>query len=219
MPFVPDGRYGHRLARSGDPLFGIVDDPAGDQVVSVCRGLVPLVIERLRQSGFQIDNFDSPPKPLGSFNVDKLRDKFERVDSEFLETVRRHDRAVIRYPRGRVQPAKLIAQIAIAWPKKSILVPVTGVAEAEKLKLQLNRYLPNVIAYHHKNHPNERARVAVSTYAHAGGVAGRLTKRDIVIALNAAELLRSKSGRMCIEYAWRARLYGFLPEEDSRSPY
>jgi hypothetical protein len=211
--YVPDDRHGQRLACSGDPLFDIGDDPAGDKVVSVSRGLVPLVIERLRQSGFRIKECHSPPKPLGSFNVGELRDMFERVDRELLETVRRRDRAVIRYPRGRVQPAKLIAQIAVAWPKKSILILVTRVDEAEKLKRQLGRYLPNVIAYHHMNHPKARGRVVVSTYAHAGGGEGRLTKRHIVIALNAAELLRSTSGRMCVIDAWKARVYGFLPEE------
>jgi len=217
--YIPDDRHGHRLARRGDPLFRVVDDPAGEKVVSVCRGLVPLVIERLRQRGYQIEKPYKLPPPLCSFDIGELRDKFERVDKEFLETVRLHDRAVVRYSRGRVQPAKLIAQMAVAWPGKSILVLVTRVAEAENLKRQLSRYLPNVIAYHHKNHPNTRGRVVVSTYLHAGGGTGRLTKRDIVIALNAAELLRAKAGRMCVQYAWKARIYGFLPDEVLLTPY
>ena len=90
--YVLDNRHGHRLARRGDPLFRVVDDPAGEKVVSVYRGLVPLVIERLRQRGYQIEKSYLPPSPLSSFDIDPLRDKFERVDREFLETVRRHDR-------------------------------------------------------------------------------------------------------------------------------
>jgi len=70
--YITDNQQGHRLARRGDPLFRVVDDPAGEKVVSVCRGLVPLVIERLRQRGY-VSFPTMPPAPFWASRLPSAR--------------------------------------------------------------------------------------------------------------------------------------------------
>jgi hypothetical protein len=48
--------------------------------------------------------------------------------------VRHHDRGLNWFERqGQVSVARLIAQIALAWPKKGVIVVVTRVEDARRL--------------------------------------------------------------------------------------
>lgn len=55
----------------------------------------------------------------------------------------------------------------------------------------------------------------VATYAQLYIAEVEIEKRDIAIALHAAELVRSKTAREMLRGAWVARLYGLLPGRPS----
>jgi hypothetical protein len=61
-----------------------------------------------------------------------------------LACVRQHDRARVRYDPGQVRPGRLLAQLARAWPDRTVAVAVKRIPEARHLARDLQRYLPQV---------------------------------------------------------------------------
>jgi hypothetical protein len=130
----------------------------------------------------------------------------------FLDMIRIKDRGLVRYLAPAVDPAWLIAQVALAWPNLTIAVVVTKIDQARSLRRRLSRYLPNIVAITSRDSaPDEQVgRVVVATYKGLGHTGIEIEKRNVVIALNAVEA--SRPGPLALlGYARRARMYGLLP--------
>jgi hypothetical protein len=142
------------------------------------------------------------------------------LDGGFLRCVRQHERALVRYEPSAVNPAWLVAQVALAWPQQKIAVAVTRVEEARWLRDQMRQYVPAVVAVTSRNRVPDAAvgRVVIATYDGLGCTGIEVEKRDIVLALNAVEASRP-SALSCLGHAKRARAYGLLRLDEALAPY
>jgi hypothetical protein len=130
--------------------------------------------------------------------------------------VRQQPFGLVKYDLDHVQPAWLVAQIALAYPDKRIALVAKRVPDVHEQRRQLLRYLPNVAALTHKKYAVEPTRVSVATYMGLAGLDYR--KLDIIIALNAIEATHQRQME-CLGYASQARLYGLLDRRATASPY
>lgn len=205
-----------RVARGRFRLV-VTKEFRGTKCQEFAAGLQPLVVEWLDANGYDVHVAGSPRK-LNAPNQKGLR-QFSPRDNAALDFVREHDRGFIRYAPGEVSPAKLIAQVAAAWPRKRILVLATRVRDVRSLEQQLDKMVGGVTAHYGEHMPEKPGRIAVSTYASSSEGAIEREKREILIALDPAELMRSMYGRHSIQDSWRARVYGLLPIGAALAPY
>jgi hypothetical protein len=185
-----------------------------------------LVVDQLEQAGFAVAVFDNRFEdvdgtflPAPSFSPPQVSQlvRFGVPDRPLLDFVQSNDRAVIHYQRGKVDPAKLIAQIALAWPHRKIAVAVTRIAEARQLRDQLTAYLPNTVALSSRNFAADVGQVVVGTYTGLGDMVARMEWIDVVIAVDAREAI-SRRGLKCIMQAWRARTFGLVANDVKLAP-
>ena len=207
-----------RLVKRHCPLFRIGRDCFGERAIIVPRGLFSLVVDTLARHGIRVDG-DLPMLPvLRQPDTRSVRKKLSPVDFHLLHAVQHTDRALIRYGR-RVDVAQLIAEVALAWDDRTVLVLVKRVKDATSLKRRLRNFLPEVQCFHHLHNPDTRCRVAISTYAYANNSKTGVTKRDIVLAMSPADLVMTENGIACVNKMWIARLYGFMTERSDPEPY
>ena len=182
-------------------------------------GLLPVVKQALITAEYDVQ-FDFVPPALLPRADEAAVQKAGACDLAFLDMVRFHDRGLVRYVPASVDPAWLIAQIALAWPELTIAVAVTRVEEARQLQRQLLRHLPNVVAITSRDTVADElvGRVVVATYNGLGHTGIEIEKRDIVIALNAVEASRTEPLSR-LGHARRARMYGLVPLDRKLAPF
>lgn len=194
------------------------DDYLGQRRTWGYAGLEPIVQELLEKAGYQVRLVGHRPEKLPVPDRDSLKG-FRNVDVGALTLIRQHDRGLIRYDPGHVQPYRLIAQIAKAWPKKRIIVTATRCEVARQLHGRLQQFLPKVTVYTGDKNPHDAGRVTVATYACLGLGPIGIERRDIYIAHNPAEVLTNEVGREGLKHLARARVYGLLADHVPVSPY
>jgi hypothetical protein len=164
------------------------------------------------------------PPPLPPPDFTRL-EGLGAVDRTLLDAVRRHDRALVRYGPG-VDLARLVAQVALAWPGLTVTVAVGRRADARRLGRALRALLPDVSVVTGQDGPAEVGRVVVATYLGLGHSARYrlpgyrmfdVSWTDVVIALDALEAT-TKVGWGWLGRADRARAYGLLPLDARPSP-
>ncbi len=184
-------------------------------------GSLPILVELLESLGYSARITGKPLAQLPEPNLEQL-DKFKPVDAGLLHFVHTKERGLIRYNRsGKVSAARLIAQIARAWPKKRIVIVATRIAEARRLARTLRLYLPSVgLLTSRNNTPLPARRVVVATPSRLGMGEIGIERRHIFIAMNPAELFSGfmETGLDCIRAAWKARMYGLLAVDELLSP-
>ena len=218
--------HGYFVVPGYHPLVAIQpdDEVVGDFIIKEDKysvayaGLEPLIIEWMQRRGYQIELAEERPKPLPPPHPFRLTDRLE-ADMDWLGCIRQHDRALVRYRRGKVKPARLIAQVALAWPKKKIMVWVTRRQEVHEVGKQLAKYGLDVTQFHGDYTPAEAGRVVVSTYACLGIGAIEIEKRPIAIVLDPAEMLVNFFGKTALAKARNARLYGLMPDDVELPPF
>jgi hypothetical protein len=213
-----DPQLGYRLLPCWCPLVFEGEDYFGSKVIETYAGLTPLVCQLLTRHGYRLRWTAPRPAQLPPPDCKRLH-RFDQVDRPVIVNVRGRDRALFRYTKGRVSPARIIAQIAAAWPELRIMVWATRISEAKRLTGELRKFYPDVTVHFSGNFPATRSRIVVSTYGQLGAPAVELEKRDIGFALNAAELLRSNVARQALRAAHRARFYGLLPDHEQLAPH
>lgn len=176
-------------------------------------GLLPVVLMALRDAGINVKPFGgrhaSLPAPVRD---DRLQ------QHQFLEFISRHDRGLVRYNSDSVSPVHLLAQIARAWPDLFVTMITSRIDDAKNIAAQLREVGIDACAITGKNHPIVKPRVMVCTPA---GMAYSLTepeKQDIVFYLDAVAAF-GKEPLWCLQFAARARLYGFLGHSRQLSPH
>jgi hypothetical protein len=215
---VHDGERG-TIVPLRDPLVW----PAtrrGRPALQCFAGLTPLVRELLETCGFRVRLTGDAPAPLPAPDLDRLAG-FGRIDHGLLRFVRDHDRGLIRaVPGGKVSVARLLAQVALAWPKKRIIVVAGRIADARRLRRRLAGYLSRVGLTTSRDPTPRARRVIVATPSRLGQGQVGIERRHIYIALNPEELFAGLRGFGIegIRGLWRGRLYGLLPTDRRLAP-
>jgi retron-type reverse transcriptase len=176
-------------------------------------GMEPYVLDRLKKSGIQVELTGRRPKPLPKPRCIDPEPQLS-VDDGLVEFIQDNERGLIRYNPETVQPSWLIAQIALAWPTRQIVVIVTRERDAELLFKYLKRHDVDASLATTKHHPERCGQVVVVTASGIKQTGVHLEKRSISIALNPTEVLNKPE---CLPYL-RGRLYGLLIENLSMAP-
>ncbi len=205
-----DASHGYKITRRPVSLMEPGEDFYERECFACRAGLEPLVEQWLCERGYKVKNTSARSRRLREPNHEEL-ERVWPVDQRLLEVVREHDRATIRYNGGMKEAVQIISQIALAW-KKRVIVLTTRTKDADRIGAALGKLGIRVTVVHNRRPPEAKRakRVALATYAFARDGALEIEQRDIVIALNPAELLRRQQGLDAINCIQDARLYGLL---------
>jgi hypothetical protein len=221
---VPDEHHGVRVEKQPYPLVW-TQEGYGDQRYNQCfAGLEPMVREVLEAEGYDVVLSGERPAELPAPQLDRLNDS-DAVDTPVLDLIRRRDRGLIRYASRTVEPATVIAQIALAWPTLKIVAVPTHVSEAVELRRQLQAVLGNVALFTGDHSPARGSRVVVATPNRVGTGAIAIERRDVYIAVNPEHIFTSPYNEVYQAYLdgikclWRARVYGLLADDTFLAPW
>ncbi len=173
-----------------------------------------IVQELLHQLGYSVVLEGRRPGNLEPADHVHLADKHLRpFDKELLDLVAMSDRGLVQYHPGHVALAQLIAQIALAWPRLTILVTATRIEDVRRLRESLEALTGETVNQRtHKDGAAGRTRIVVATYSCVAEGDVEIEFRQIYIAVNAAELFHGNGyGVQGINLLHRARVYGFIP--------
>src|SRR5262249_25655949 len=214
----PDGS----LTVAGTPwLLAELDSDGGTRALSTRFVWEPVIRKVLNRAGFAIERRGQQSQVLPSPRMESLQ-RFDPIDRALLQTVQEHEAALIRYEANNVDLARLIAQVALAWPKKTVTVVVPGCEEAGQLAKALRSYpllAREVSVITARSRPAKVGRVAVCTYLGLGYTPDYLPGNrafdvywlDIVIVLDAI----SAAWKTCpwtLGRPWRRRVDGLLAD-------
>jgi len=191
------------ILRIVDPLIWPRETVDGIQFWQAFAGLEPLIREFLERAGPKVVLRGKRPAPLPPPDVDRLGGLAPH-DTTVLEFVRQYERGLIRYPgSGAVRPARLIAQIARAYPDLRIAVATTRLADARSIRAELAEFGIDC---------TRAGQVVGGTWLDLLEVKRILRRRDICIALNPDEVFSGflNAGIEVVRRLDRARLYGLL---------
>ncbi len=227
---------GFRVRRSVDSLAEEVNDTQ-----YIPPGLLPVVRQVLASHGSEVYDQVVRPAGLPAPQLSRLA-KLGGADERFLQFVRRCDRGIISIP-SLVRPTSYIAQVAHAWPDRTVVVLVSRLEEANAVAKELRRLRVDARAVTSRSRNGVVGRVIVVTpkYFDAGYYhtqpapmdslgcpstelvpsdepsANDSAWYDIVIAFSALEGI-NQAGRDALRRAERARVFGFLEQAERPSP-
>jgi len=216
---VADAEHGVSLERVRVPL--VWTDSHLDLGVPITRayaGMQSLIKQRLDERGLHVldDGTAAPPLSSPSHLVTLATNGMDfEVDKAMLDMVQRQDLGVVRYSGAHVDPARLVAQIALAWPKMRIIVAVTRREHVWGIRKRLcSQYCLKkweVTAFTGGSTPDRPGRVRITTYACAAeaGVGGWTP--SIFLALNPTEMLSNSWADWGMEIMKHTRMYAMLP--------
>lgn len=206
---------GFRVIRVADPLCTIRDEGRRGQVAYLPAGLEAAARLLLERDGYEVIATGTTPAPLPAPDLASLR-TFGTIDRPLLDFVRHHDRGLIRLG-PKVDPTRLIAGVARAYPDATIAVAAARVEDVHRAARGLERHLPRVGRVAADTSPVEPARVVVGTYLGLGDPAVRIEHRDVLFALDVGEAT-GHTPRLVIHHASRARTYGLLAHDRQLAP-
>ena len=213
---IPDAAYGCRLEAQYESLLKpAAPRPNAGLTLAVCRLLHHAGCERaeLRRS--------SPwPAELPAPNEAQVRWRGP-CDAELLTFVRSWDRGLIRYDgRGAVEPAWIIAQIALAYPQAKIAVMTASTSVGFRLRARISQWVRGVVMMKDDSGEQRRVgRVVVGTPSGLGHNSVELNKRDILIVPRAWEVLQNRFQFALSGVDPNFRLFGLVPSGYKFSPY
>jgi hypothetical protein len=222
---VPHQVPGDRLRVFAAPVSLSREQPwLGGPALCLDAGLGPVAREALRRAGYRIEYRGQAPPPLPPPDAARL-EGLGTLDRALLDAVRSHERALLRYGPG-VDLARLVGQVARAWPDLTVTVLAARRADAWRLGRALRALLPDVSVVTGQGGPAEVGRVVVATYTGLGHSARYrlpgyrvfdVSWLQIIIVLDALEATSQVAWRW-LHRAERARTYGLLPLGARPSP-
>jgi hypothetical protein len=171
-------------------------------------GLEPAARRLLADAGYRVRVKGWQPARLQEPDWDRLS-RLGGVDHALMVMVRRHEQALVRYG-PTVDPTRLVAQLALAWPEKKMAVVVRRLDEGKQVRDHLRHHGLDVALVSGKHPAADNCQVTVTTPAGLAYTPTDVEWLDVVIVLDAVEAT-NKECLECVSHAWRARLYGLLP--------
>ncbi|WP_439627012.1 hypothetical protein [Gemmata sp.] len=216
---VPDPDGGRVLAVP-HPLVWTQDVRRGRRLLQTFAGLEPLLADWLERRGHQVELTGDRPPAWPAPDSGRLADYEGPLDAHLLDFVSGRDRGLVRHGPA-VDPARLVAQVALGWRRARVLVMATRRRDAKDFRDRLLAFLPNVSLFA-GTAPVMAGRVTVATagYARAGAIG--IESRTVLVALDPAELFPTgelASPVDALRQARRARLYGIMPVGHELPPY
>jgi hypothetical protein len=211
---------GGRTLKVAEDLFRVEDAPLEGPQTVLAAGLEPVALHLLERAGFEVTYSVEtllPPRAIPAPDVAAAR-RLGPVDRAVLDLVHDHDRGLVCYRAGAVRPARLIAQVALAFPDRTIAVAAKRRVDVHRLGRLLRKHLPGRVDVVDGPCPMRLKRVVVTTFLGLGEPAVAIEKLDILVVPDAAEALEANA-RMAIPHAEAARLYGFLKIGRHLAPY
>lgn len=138
------------------------------------------------------------------------------VDRAVLEFVHGRERGVVAYGPG-VDPSRLAAQAALAFPAAKFAVVATRVDDARRFHERYRRAIPGLCWATAGSCPAAVGRVVVATPYGLAHTPVNLRERDVVVALDAVEALGERP-EMALGDAARARLFALRPRDRPVAP-
>ncbi len=133
------------------------------------------------------------------------------VDVDLLSFIRQHHHGLIRYGT-QVDPARLVGQIALAYPAATLAVAALRPDEAGWLAKHICRWVKSVSISTRRHMAWQPERIAVGTFLSLSSANVKLQDRDIFIAVNAFEII-SRNGILPYRSTWKGRFFGLLPDD------
>ena len=217
--YAPRRGGGGRTLEVAEDLFVVEDDLGGPQTV-VPAGLESIALHLLGRAGLEVSYSVEtmlPPRAIPAPDAAAAR-RLGPVDRAMLDLVRDHDRGLVRYQAGAVRPARLIAQLALAYPDMTIAVARKRRTDVHRLGRQLRRLLPGTVDVVDGPCPKRLRRVVVATFLGLAEPGVEIEKKDFLIVPDAAEALEANA-RLAIPHAEAARLLGLLEIGRHLAPY
>lgn len=198
-----------RVGRHREKLYEIFDSTLRCWV-----GYAEVVLQVLHQNHIKVESpggirFPPLPAPI----VPPLAG-----DAAAIRFVAARDHGVIRYHPDCVDPMRLVANVARAWPTKKITFAVTRTKSAGQYANRLRKLGIDAFAFADGRRRDIEKRVAVATYMCMIDNPISPEWQDVVIAEDAAEAIGTVP-MFPLEHVTRARLYGMLPLDRRLSRY
>jgi hypothetical protein len=189
-------------------------DRPGDGVF-VPAGLWPAAAAVLRCAGYRLPELAAAPAlPEPDWN-DVRRQGC--ADAPLLDLVRHRPLGLVRYG-ATVDVARLVAQVALAWPGLRVIVACAQRDAAWGLWQRLRPFLPDVVVAAGKRPCPAVRQVAVATFPHMADLEFFGRRRDIVIVADALTAL-GEAPWWGLVASPPDRLYGLLPRHATPAPY
>jgi hypothetical protein len=139
-------------------------------------------------------------------------------DPAVLDFICNRERGLIRFDSPSVDQVRLVADLALALPKRSFAIVDPRVNVIQRFTAHLRRFLPEARWSSCGNYINGRVRVLVSTPQALGYPSiDDLENRDIVICLDPVAVTPIIPCWI-IQHATRARIFGFLDRAAQPAP-
>ncbi len=172
-------------------------------------GLADAIIWKLHDAGIPVGVNSRPTAQLPQPDLTRLN-AWEKIDSEMLHFINHVERGLVRYGAG-VDPAILIAQVALAYPEASIVVPVVTKDRARAMAANVQRFLPDAVCcLQHGVEYYDRPRVIVTLPGRLGYGHVAVQKRDILLTPDPLQML-GKKPLEGLRRAFNAHVIGYLP--------
>lgn len=213
---VNDDRHGCRIGVVTAPLLLPAEPPQPPCTVQqrtiATAGLEPVILYKAQEAGYDaIVCWDGPrPARLPQPNLGASR-WAGQCDEHVLRFIHDHDRGLVRFIPGKVDVLCLIVQIALAFSTATMIVTMATNEVARKVYDRLTKSLAGVTIVTSKRCPPAPGRICVCTFAALARTEIECEKRDIVIAMDAAELIGERGQEAVLMADARFRLFGFLP--------
>ena len=199
-----DPEHGCRIARHWQSLFSSFGPER--EHVQVYGGLLPVLEEWLTQRGYRIYKADFDMKALPE---PRLWDTGP-TDSLLLSRLGDSQRQIVRYDNSRVRVARLVDQIAYAWPNEEIMIWTASDKKALKLYDEMRTPFKSLVAGDHST--GDIGRVVIATHSSLCPNWKRdidIEDRGICIALDAHQLVMRPDDPLVD--ARSARMIGLVP--------
>ena len=209
---TPGGRRVEPLPES----LGTVDDHPGGPRTYYPAGLEPVVVRMLNRAGYQVTRTGDRVVVLPAPETPDGRD-LGPVDAALVDFVHRYERGLVRYDCRTVNPARLVAQLRLAYPAAKIAVAIGRREDLWAFGRCLKSFIPGATVADDR-HAGPAGPLVVSTFMGLGADGVDLHRRDILIVLDAPEAL-GRFARLALSGCPQARLYGLLDRTRRLAPY